>query len=340
MTTEQPRTVQDVGEFGLIDRISLNLAGRTGSVVAGVGDDTAALRPTPGRLLLATCDVQVERVHFNLDTTTPELLGRKCLAVNLSDVAAMGGVPRFALVSLGLPKDTPLAVVDGLYAGLRSIADEFDVDVVGGNVSSTPRGIFVDVTVLGEVEPDRVLYRSGARVGDLLIVTGHPGDSAGGLALLLDPEAVCPHDAAERLKAAHRAPVPRVKAGRAIASTGLAHAMIDLSDGLAGDLGHVAAASGVGAILWEDELPLSASLRAAAVGLGRDPLDLALHGGEDYELLVATPRDAADEVLRAIRSAGIDAAVVGEVVPAEQGLSIRGADGALRPLVPVAYRHF
>lgn len=335
------QTVRDLGEFPLIDRISRGISYRTGGVVTGIGDDTAALRVTPGHLLLATCDVQVEGIHFRVQTTTPELLGRKALAVNLSDIASMAGAPRYALVSLGLPPTTPVAFVDGLYAGLNAEAAEFGVDIVGGNISGSPPEIFIDVTLLGEVEPGRVLHRSGARPGDRLVITGHPGDSAGGLALLLDPSVRCPPEAAEHLKRAHRAPVPRVAAGQAVGETGLAHAMIDVSDGLAGDLGHVAEASGVGAVLWADRIPISPELREAAAALGRDPLDFALHGGEDYELLIAVAPGGEDRVIQAIeRAGGVGAAVIGEVVPAERGLSVQLPDGRTLTLRPAGYRHF
>jgi len=333
--------VRSLGEFPLIDRIKRHIGRPSDRVVAGIGDDTAALRITPGNLLLATCDVQVERVHFLVETTTPEMLGRKALAVNLSDVASMAGIPRYALISLGLPPDTPVELVDGLYAGLRAEAVEFATDLVGGNVSSSPPELFVDVTLLGEVETNRVLYRSGARVGDRLVVTGHPGDSAGGLALLLDPSIACPPEVAEPLKRAHRLPVPRVAAGRAVGATGLAHAMIDVSDGLAGDLGHVAEASGVGAVLWADRVPLSSELRQLASILHRDPLEFALHGGEDYELLIAVSPGGEDRVVEAIESQGsVRAAVVWEVVPAERGLSVVYPNGHATPLAAAGYTHF
>jgi len=336
----EPRTVRELGEFGLIARISRGIPRASEWVVAGIGDDTAALRLCPGFLLLATCDVQVEGVHFILDRTTPELLGRKALAVNLSDVAAMGGIPRFGLVSLGLPPSTPVAMVDGLYEGLRAEADEFGVTLVGGNISSTRGGIFIDITLLGEVEPDRVLYRSSAKPGDSLIVTGYLGDSAGGLALILDSALAVPLEVAETLLLAHRRPTPRVAAGRAVAATGLAHAMIDLSDGLAGDLGHVAEASGVGGVVWADRLPISPELRALGRLLDRDPLEWALRGGEDYELLVVVPPTAEAAVLDAIAATGLAAAVIGEVRPSEEGLTIALADGRRHPLSAVAFHHF
>jgi thiamine-monophosphate kinase len=336
----EARTVGDLGEFGLIARVSRGIPRAGDRVVLGIGDDTAAVRLTPGYLLLATCDVQVENVHFILDRTTPELLGRKALAVNLSDVAAMGGIPRFALVSLGLPPSTPVAVVDGLYDGLRAEAEEYGVTLVGGNVSSAREGIFVDITLLGEVEPERLLGRSGARLGDRLVVTGHPGDSAGGLALVLDTSLSVPPDIAEPLLLAHRRPTPRVGAGRAIGALGLGHALIDLSDGLAGDLGHVVEASAVGAVVWADRLPISPELRALGSLLGRDPLEWALRGGEDYELLVVVPPTAEAAVLDAVAAEGACAAVVGEIRPLAEGLSLEHPDGRREPLSAVSFSHF
>ena len=257
-------TVRDLGEFPLIDRIKRLLATEpTVGVVAGIGDDTAALKVAPRHLLLATCDVQVEGVHFLIDRTPPELIGHKTLAVNISDIAAMGGVPRYALVSLGLPPETPVEFVDGLYSGLRAEAEKFGVDVVGGNLAKA-KEIFIDITLLGEIEADRVVYRGGARVGDRIIVTGWPGESAGGLALLLDPTLRVDGHVAERLLARHRQPTPRVEAGRAVGTTRAATAMIDVSDGLVGDLGHIREASGVGAVLWSDLLPISAQLGRSA----------------------------------------------------------------------------
>jgi thiamine-monophosphate kinase len=334
------QTIGDLGEFGLISRISDGAGNTTGAVVLGIGDDTAALRITPGRLLLATCDVQVERVHFLRDAASPHQIGHKSLAVNISDIASMGGIPRFALISLGLPKDTPVAFVDGLYEGIYALAREHSVDVVGGNMSSSHGAIFIDITMLGEVEPERVLRRGGAQPGQRIVVTGHPGDSAGGLALLLDRALRCPADAAERLLATHRTPSPRVAAGRAIAGTGAATAMIDISDGLASDLGHIAEASRIGAELWADAIPVSDELRVLAAAAGRDSLEYALFGGEDYELLAVVDPDAQQAVLSAIHQTGLDATVIGETTTPDRGLVLRQSDGTTRSLAAGGYKHF
>jgi thiamine-monophosphate kinase len=334
------QTIGDIGEFGLIARISGGAGNATGAVVLGIGDDTAALRITPGRLLLATCDVQVESLHFLRNAASSRQIGHKSLAVNISDIASMGGIPRFALISLGLPKDTPVAFVDGLYEGVYALAREHAIDVVGGNMSGSPTAIFIDITLLGEIEPERVMRRSGARPGERIVVTGHPGDSSGGLALLLNPELRCPSDVADRLLTAHRTPSPRVAAGRAIGGTGGATAMIDISDGLAADLGHIAEASGVGVQLWADALPVSEDLRALAAVSGRDPLEYTLFGGEDYELIATVRPDAEARVLAAIRATGLDATTIGETTAADLGLTLRHADGTVRPLTAGGYRHF
>ena len=207
-------------------------------------------------------------------------------------------------------------------------------------MSGSPSAIFIDITMLGEIEREHVLRRDGARPGQRIIVTGHPGDSAGGLALLLDRNPRCPSRSAEHLLAAHRMPRPRVAAGRAIAGTGAASAMIDISDGLAADLGHIAEASGVGAELWADALPASDDLRALAMAAGRDPLEYTLFGGEDYELLATVSPESEARVLDAIRQTGLDATVIGETTTPDRGLTLRHADGATWPLTSGGYRHF
>ena len=339
------QTVGAVGEFGLIERIRRGIASQPGSanngaVVLGIGDDTAALVVSPGHLLLATCDSQVENVHFRVSTTTPELLGRKALAVNLSDIASMAGVPRFVLVSLGLPPSTPLAFVDGLYAGLRAEAAEFGTAIVGGNIAASPAGIFIDITLLGEVESDRVLRRGGARVGDRLVVTGTPGDSAGGLALLIDASLKCPPVAADELIHRHRCPTPRVAAGRAAGALGHVHAMIDISDGLLADLAHIAEASNVGAVIWAPKLPLSPALVALGRATGLNALEMSLTGGEDYELLLAVAPDGLEITMAAIEHAGVAATEIGEILEAVEGVSVALADGTRRDFARAGFRHF
>ncbi|MBC7170715.1 thiamine-phosphate kinase, partial [Candidatus Bipolaricaulota bacterium] len=236
--------IGDVGEFPLIERLE-RIVGRTRSdVVVGIGDDAAALDLGGEDLVLLTVDSQAEGSHFVRDRIDPRHLGRRLLAVNASDIAAMGGRPTHAVVSLVLPSDLGLSWVEGLYTGLAEEADRLGIAVVGGNVARSGDGIVLDLALLGRVARGHLLTRSGAKVGDLVLVTGSLGEAAAGLYLSAHPEVADPDR--EALLARHLAPTPRVREGQLIAASGLASAMIDLSDGLAGDVAHVCDQSEVG----------------------------------------------------------------------------------------------
>jgi thiamine-monophosphate kinase len=228
-------------------------------------------------------------------------LGWKTLAVNVSDVAAMGGTPTAAVIGLGLSDRSTVGFVDELYAGIEECAERFGVSIVGGDTVKSPTALTLIVTLLGEVEPEYLTLRSGAKPGDVLLVTGCIGDSAAGLELLLHPDAAVSSDVREKLVTAHCVPQPRVAEMRAAVTTGGVHAAIDLSDGLGGDLRHVAEESHVGAEIDEDALPISPECRAAAAALNRRPLEFALSGGEDYEILMAVASEKQEEVIQAIR---------------------------------------
>lgn len=333
-----PRTVADVGEFEVIARLKRRFREAGVGIVRGIGDDAAALRVSPGYLLLATTDAAVEGVHFQRASTTPRLLGQRVLAVNLSDIAAMGGIPRWALVSLSLPGQTPFDFVEELADGLGEEAARFGVGIVGGNLARSPERLVLDLTLLGEGEPDRVVYRTGARAGDRLLVTGTLGDAAAGLTILLgDAPATVP--GADELIARQQLPTPRVEAGRAIACSGLATAMIDLSDGLASDLGHLGEDNQLGATVYAEEVPLSAAIQSLATAIGRDPLSWALHGGEDYELLLTAPPDRVGELIAAVQAVGVRLTDVGELT-AGTGIWLQRPDGRREPLSGTSWRHF
>jgi thiamine-monophosphate kinase len=334
---------QGWGEFELIARLTGNLATR-GDVVLGVGDDCAVLDIGGDNWLLATCDSQVEGVHFTLQTSSPEQIGRKALAINLSDIAAMGGEPRYALVSLILPKRLPVAVLDGVYAGLGQEAERYATALVGGNIAGSGKGeqLVIDITLLGTVERGRALMRSGAHVGDTIFVTGSPGDSAAGLHTLLHPDQGYPQDAQEAVRASHRTPRPRVREGRALAdlAPGIVTAMIDISDGLSGDLGHICERSNVGARIEVGRLPISPAMRAVAASAGHDPLDFALHGGEDYELLFTAAPGHEREISEAIQAAtGIPVTAIGTILPVEAGMKLVYPDGREEALAVRSWDH-
>lgn len=331
--------IKDLGEFGLIARIDQGLVRRDPDVIVGIGDDTAALRVSGERLILATCDVQIEGEHFLRERTEPYLLGRKSMAINLSDIAAMGGLPKYALISLGLPLDLPVDFVDELYRGFQEELSPFEAEIVGGNLSRAPV-IMVDITLLGELEPEQVMLRAGARIGDAIAVTGFLGDSAAGLALLnLEPEAQ--DDDAVHVMAAHRSPTPRIREGHAIAQAGMATAMDDLSDGLASDLSHIVESSRVGAVIRAEALPISDSTLRVASRVGRRAVDLALHGGEDYELLFTAPPARLDELHSVVaKETGTPVTVVGEILPPEEGALLELEDGTRIPLSATGWDHF
>jgi thiamine-monophosphate kinase len=281
--------VRRPGEFELIERFTRPFTQGEG-VRVGIGDDAAVLRPPPGEDLVATVDAVVEGVHFT-SRFTPEEIGWKALAVNLSDLAAMGARPLWALVALATPPVADPGRLARIGRGIAGCARRHALSVVGGNVTAA-RQLSLTVTVLGAVRRGRVLVRTGGRPGDLLVVSGTLGDA--GLGLL--------PGAALGLRARQRRPRPRLALGRSAA--GIARAAIDVSDGLLQDLEHLCAASGVGARVEVDRLPLSPAYRASTRG-SRDPFERALSGGEDYELLLAVPPSrlaALRDVARAART--------------------------------------
>ncbi|GLV59603.1 thiamine-monophosphate kinase [Dictyobacter sp. S3.2.2.5] len=331
------------GEFELVARLTAGLAVSTAGDI-GVGDDCALLDLGRGDLLLATCDSQVEGVHFSLGSSPSEHIGRKALAINLSDIAAMGGTPRYALISLLLPSHLSIEVLDGIYAGLRAQAQRFDTAIVGGNISSTGGSpqLVIDITLLGTVERGHALLRSGAHAGDLICVTGSLGDSAAGLQTFLHTTTdVSPQDL-QTLRERHTAPEPRVREGQLLGALGggKVTAMLDISDGLSGDLTHLCERSGCGARVDLAAIPLSAPLLRVARSLQHDPLDWALHGGEDYELLFTLRPSALDEVRSAIQQqSGTPLTVIGEIQPPTAGLTLSHPDGHTEPLHPHSWDH-
>ncbi|MFZ2448159.1 MAG: thiamine-phosphate kinase [Syntrophobacteraceae bacterium] len=241
--------VKDLGEFGLIGRIAKLLPDTPPDVVVGIGDDVAVLKTSGPDYLLATCDIQAEGVHFTRGAITPYQLGRRAVAINVSDIAAMGGNPLWALVSLAIPETTDVAFIEELYCGMREQAGLAGASIVGGNLSRSGPGIAIDITLLGQIAPARLVLRSGAREGDAVLVTGFPGDSRAGFELTRRPDLRVSEPARKRVLERHLTPQPRLREGQALARSGLVRAMVDVSDGLLADLGHVCAASGTGAVI-------------------------------------------------------------------------------------------
>lgn len=311
--------VSEIGEFGLIKRLTSILGQKAPpDMVVGVGDDAAAWR-AGDQYVLATTDTLVEGVHF-LPAVTPWAdAGWKALAVNVSDIGAMGGEPMFALVTLALPPEKAMGDIEDLYRGLRECAVRYAVTVAGGDVVSAPQ-VLITVALIGRVQyrggPPRLLLRSGARVGDTIAVSGTLGDSAGGLRSLR--EGAGGHEA---LVTAHVRPRPPLLLGQEAAREGIRCA-IDVSDGLLQDVGHICEMSGVGALLKADAVPISEALRGAYPD---DAPRLACTGGEDYELVLVGERKLIE---RAAASSGIGVTFIGEIVEdAERRVRLLDAEG-------------
>jgi len=326
------------GEFDLIAKLAPFLSGGGDGVLVGHGDD-AAVVSVGDRAVCLCVDVVVEDVHFRRDLSALDDVGWKAVAANVSDIAAMGATPSVAVVGLCRPASLDDAGVERLYAGMAQACERWGLRLVGGDTVAA-EALALSVTVMGDVDPDRVVRRSGARPGDRLLLVGTLGAGAAALAQVrarLEPD--------PRHLAAHRRPVALLAAGRVLGEGG-ATALIDVSDGLGADLGHVCAASAVQARVDWTALPIAEGVLAAAEQLGVDPVSLVCGGGEDYALLAAAPPGIAEELARAAGAAeGVPAAVVGEVLPEEPDggapqVTLRMPDGSTRDLTALGYDHF
>ncbi len=320
--------ISDLGEFGLIDRIARFLPAGPPDVVVGVGDDVAVLRTGSREYLLATCDIQIEGVHFLPERISAYQLGRKIVAINVSDIAAMGGIPAWALISLALPASRPVSFVDELYRGMLEEIEAAAAAIVGGNVSKNDGGVVVDLFLMGKAEPQNLIVRNGAKQGDLILVTGTLGDSRAGLEVLRDDRLKVAQEVRQRVMVKHLTPRPRLREGRVLGRCGKVHAMVDVSDGLMADLEHVCRASGVGAEIWADQVPVGAACSQVALASGVEGLDWALSGGEDYELLfTASPDQAAAIESLLVNETGTSCRAIGRITAAQGDIDLLFPDG-------------
>jgi len=320
--------VGQIGEFGLIGRISAMLAEQAPGVVRGIGDDVAVLDTSGPEYLLATCDTQVEGVHFTRKAMTPYQLGRKVVAINVSDIAAMGGDPRWVLVSLAIPGDTEVDYVDELYRGMREQAALAGASIVGGNLSLMKSGIVLDLTLLGAIAPELLTLRSTAKAGDAILLTGWPGESRAGLELIRRPELALSSESRQKLLERHLCPQPRLAEGRLLARSGRVNAMIDVSDGVIADLCHICESSGKGAEIEVSSLPVSPGVAETARLAGADSLEWVLSGGEDYELLfTASPESVPGLQKMLLDETGNSCAQIGKITAETGEIWLLLADG-------------
>ncbi|HEU0177135.1 MAG TPA: thiamine-phosphate kinase [Blastocatellia bacterium] len=337
-------------EFDFIKRVRDQAPKRQApDLVFGIGDDAAILREREGRETLVTVDLLVEEIDFKLEYAPPRLLGHRALAVSLSDIAAMGGAPAFSLLTLGIPKRFQISnpesktFFEEFFAGYFALAEEHSVTLIGGDLSSTPDRLTIDSIVIGHCRAGGAVRRGGAKVGDSIYLTGAVGASAAGLKLLLNGARVIENEdsPAQSALRAHLKPEPPVAFGRRIADRGLAHSMIDVSDGLAQDLLRICEESGAAAIVDFDSVPL-----ANEVGLiskeAEVAFEFAVQGGEDFELLLTASGADEVELIEIAADCGVKLSRIGEIIPAHQTrprpLLSRG--GQVKPLSIHGFDHF
>jgi thiamine-monophosphate kinase len=331
-------TVGQHGEKELIDRIAA-IIGKSfrHDVLISIGDDTAVVRGSGDARLLYTCDMQVQGVHFDLSVITPYQLGRRAMAVNLSDMAAMGAEPQYALVSIAVPSSLAVTDFEELFKGMKRIGDEYGTAIIGGNLSSSAGNFVIDVFLTGRAAR-KVYTRSGAKVGDDIYVTGSLGGSLAGLQAMgaFGKKAV---DQYRDLVAKHLEPIPRLRVSSLLAQYDIVTAMTDVSDGLSTDLAHICEASGVGAEIQLKGVPIHNELAAFAQATGVDPIPMALHGGEEYELLF-TSKAGSEAVLSEIaRQSSVPITAIGRVVERESGLRLIDGEN-VTALEPKGWSHF
>jgi len=335
--------LRELGEFGLIDLFRKKFPAKGKRIVLGLGDDCAVLKSSPKNLLLFTTDSLMEKVHFDLSYFSCEDAGIKAMAANISDIAVMGGLPLAAVVSLGLPKKMEVLDTLNLYSGMDKMAKRFGFTIVGGDIFLSDK-VVISVALLGEVEPKFLKKRSGAKIGDSICVTGDLGESQAGLELL---QSYAKHLDDKKDKSAfgrtfnkevfgkHLRPVPRLNESRELVRKLKINSMIDISDGLLGDLYHILEESKVGARLFEDKIPISKKVLKLSLFLKQKPLDYALYSGEEYELLFTMSNKA--EALRRLKA---KVSVIGEITDKVLRMEIVGKNKKVRVLGKRGWVHF
>ena len=344
-SSARPQAGSTLQEFKLIRALKRHYGAPTARVVRGIGDDAAVIMPRRTDRYLLTTDLLAEGVHFDRATAAFADVGFRAAAANLSDIAAMGGIPEFLLVALAIPRDGTVRHVEQLYAGLMAACRPHRVRLIGGDTSASKDGWFIGITLVGSAGAKRILYRSGAKAGDDLYVTGTLGDSRAGLGLM---QRVRGKGQGRSLSPGHRQflvlrhlrPTARIREGQWLANSGWATSAIDLSDGLSGDLRHVCAESRVGANIELSALPISSACRRYALSVKQDPATLALAGGEDYELLFTVSARHRARFTRASAQRRFQMTRVGTITTAKEGLRMTLPDGRRRPLPIISYEHF
>lgn len=335
--------VNALGEFGLIDHLTQRFPLHHKSSVKGIGDDAAVI-DHQGALTVVSTDMLVEGIHFDLMYTPLKHLGYKSVVVNLSDIYAMNAIPQQITVSVALSNRYSVEAMEELYEGIRMACSVYNVDLVGGDTTSSPKGLVISVTAIGKGHKERLTYRNTAKVGDLICITGNLGAAYMGLQILerekqiylSDPELQPTLEGHDYLLERQLKPEARKDMIEAFAKAGLVPtAMIDISDGLGSELFHIAKQSGVGVLLEESGVPIHEDAQFQAIDFNMDPITVALSGGEDYELLFTVDPKDLDKVKYMA-----DIYIAGEIVPAEDGVKLNSKGGKLHDITAQGWKHF
>ena len=325
--------INQIGEFGLIDLIKKKILSKDKQVMINIGDDAAVIKSSPNRLLIFTTDTMVERIHFDLTYFTPEEIGWKAMVANLSDIAAMGGLPKYALVTVGLPKFMRAEDVLSIYKGASKIAKRYNCKIIGGDTTLVPKDIFISIALLGEVEKELLVTRNGAKKGDLICVTGNLGEAQAGLEFLKK-------HGRQKLSFVrkHLQPQPRIKEARILVKKLKVTSMIDISDGLSSELFHLTGESHLGAIIYKQNIPISSKCLKLATLLNKKPLSWALSSGEEYELLFTVDRKDLSKIEKIKKKVNIS--FIGEMVDKRDGVKLIQKSGAKKELNKMGFVHF
>jgi thiamine-monophosphate kinase len=311
-------------------------------VATGIGDDAAVVGISAGMQLVAACDAMVDQIHFLPQTMEDFHVGYKALVSNVSDIAAMGAIPKFALITLAVPKGLNISRLESIYDGIYACAEEYGVAIIGGDTVSTPDSLSISVTILGEVEIGQALLRSSAKAGDVVFVTGSVGSSSAGLHYLLAKNRVehSPDSAYIEFIRSHRMPKAQVAAGRLLLTSGYGHALNDISDGLASEAWEIAEASGKCIQLFAKNIPISDSVLQYASDINYSPLEWALYGGEDYQLIGTVAAEYWDKARAQFEREGLAIYPIGEVLPGDPEVRWVNEAGNIERLEKKGFNHF
>ncbi len=330
-------TIDEIGEFGLIEFLEQQNKVFFNDPIKGIGDDCAVIEKDDKSVFLISTELFIEDIHFLKEGTPPYELGIKSVNASLSDIAAMGGTPLYIFTSIGIPKGTELKYVKNLYNGIKNACISHKVDIIGGDTSSSINKIIINITIIGEARKDKVVYRKGAKIEDFIYVTGNLGNSAAGL-MLIQGKISAPDHIREILIKAHNMPQAKLEIGRLVAENNLVNAMIDISDGLVADLNHICKASNIGAVIYFNDIPLSQELLSIKKALTKPVHELALYGGEDYELILIVPPDKVEALHKICKTKGLFIHLIGKMVE-NKGIWLL-SNNRFMSLKPKGFTHF